>query len=106
MEAITIAIIGVLGVVLGGLITNHFLRPKIKAETEKLASDTWEKLANKMELRVDNLETIVEKQEKKITRYGNRIVYLTKGIDILLSQIVHDGKEPCWVPDEWDPNEG
>jgi uncharacterized protein HemX len=106
MEVITIAIIGVLGVVLGGLITNHFLRPKIKAETEKLASDTWEKLANKMELRVDKLETIVEKQEKKITRYGNRIVYLTKGIDILLSQIVHDGKEPCWVPDEWDPNEG
>ena len=105
MEAITIAIIGALGVVLGGLITNYFMRPKIKAETEKMASDTWEKLANKMESRVDKLETIVEKQEKKITRYGNRIVYLTKGIDILLSQIVHDGKEPCWVPDEWDPNE-
>jgi hypothetical protein len=70
-----------------------------------MASDTWEKLANKMESRVDKLETIVDKQEKKITRYGNRIVYLTKGIDILLGQIVHDGKEPCWVPDEWDPND-
>ena len=105
MEAITIAIIGVLGIVLGGLITNHFLRPKIEAETERLASDTWEKLANKMESRVEKLEITVDKQEKKITRYGNRIVYLTKGIDILLSQIVHDGKEPCWVPDEWNPND-
>ena len=65
MEATIIAIIGVLGVVIGGLITNHFLRPKLKAETEKMASDTWEKLANKMESRVDKLETIVEKQEKK-----------------------------------------
>ena len=105
MEAITIAIIGVLSVVLGGLITNYFLRPKVQAETEKMASDTWEKLATKMESRVEKLETIVEKQEKKINRYGNRIVYLTKGIDILLSQIIHDGKEPCWAPDEWDPNE-
>ena len=104
MDAIIIAVIGVIGVVLGGLITNHFLKPKVRAETEKMASDTWEKLANKMESRVDKLELIVEKQEKKITRYGNRIVYLTKGIDILLGQIVHDGKEPCWVPDEWDPD--
>jgi Na+/glutamate symporter len=105
MEAITIAIIGVLGIVLGGLITKYILRPKLKAETEKLASDIWKELANKMESRVLTLEETVKKQEKKITRYGNRIVYLTKGIDILLGQIVHDGKEPCWVPDEWDPNE-
>jgi gas vesicle protein len=104
MDAIIIAIIGVIGVVIGGLITNLFLRPKVNVETEKIASDIWEKLATKMETRVEKLETIVEKQEKKITRYGNRIVYLTKGIDILLGQIVHDGKEPCWIPDEWDPN--
>ena len=105
MDTIIIAIIGVVGVVLGGLITNHFLRPKVNIETEQIASDIWEKLATKMETRVEKLEIIVDKQEKKITRYGNRIVYLTKGIDILLGQIVHDGKEPCWVPDEWDPNE-
>lgn len=103
MTEITIALIGVLGVVLGGLVTNFFLLPKIRAETDRIASESWERLANKMELRVDKLETIVEKQEKKINRYGNRIVYLTKGIDVLLSQIVHDGREPSWIPDEWDP---
>ena len=65
MDAIIIAVIGVIGVILGGLITNHFLKPKVRAETEKLASDTWEKLANKMESRVEKLEIIVEKQEKK-----------------------------------------
>lgn len=105
MEAITIAIIGVLGVVLGGLITNHFLQPKITAETEKMASDTWEKLANKMESRVDKLEVLVDNQEKKITRYGKRIIYLTNGIEILVNQIITEGKQPCWTPDEWNPEE-
>lgn len=103
MDAIIIAVIGFIGVVAGGLITNHFLRPKIKAETEKTASETWEKLANKMESRVDKLELVVDKQEKKITRYGNRIIYLTKGIEILVNQIVQEGKKPCWEPNDWDP---
>jgi len=122
MDAIVIAIIGVIGVTVGALITNYFMHPKIKAETEKLASDTWERLAEKMEaraeklevlndkreqemeLRVDKLETIVDKQEKKITRYGNRIIYLTKGIEILVNQILQDGKDPCWMPNDWHPD--
>jgi len=105
MEAITIAIIGVLGIVLGGLLTNHFLRPKLKAETEKLASDIWKELANKMESRVLTLEETVKKQEIKITRYGKRIIYLTNGIEILVNQIITEGKQPCWTPDEWNPEE-
>lgn len=105
MEAITIAIIGVLGVIAGSLITNWSLKPKVKAEAEKTASETWEKLATKMESRVEKLELLVDKQEKKINRYGNRIIYLTKGIEILVNQILMDGKQPCWTPNEWDPNE-
>jgi Na+/glutamate symporter len=104
MEAIAIAIIGVFGVVLGGIITNYFLKPKVTAETEKIASDTWEKLANKMELRVDKLELVVEKQEKKINRYGKRIIYLTNGIGILVDQIIRDGNQPCWEPNDWNPD--
>ena len=37
MDAIVIAIIGVIGVTVGALITNYFMHPKIKAETEKSA---------------------------------------------------------------------
>ena len=120
MDAIVIAIIGLIGVTVGALITNYFMHPKIKAETEKLASETWERLAEKMEaraeklevlndkreqemkLRVEKLESIVDKQEKKITRYGNRIIYLTKGIEVLVNQIIDDGKQPCWMPNNWN----
>jgi len=103
MDAIIIAVIGLVGVLAGSLITNLFLRNKVNAEADKTSSDAWQGFANKMESRVDKLETLVDKQEKKITRYGNRIIYLTKGIEILINQIMDDGKQPCWTPNEWHP---
>ena len=104
MDAIVIAIIGLVGVVAGSVITNLFLRDKISSEADKTSSDAWQGFANKMESRVEKLEVITEKQEKKITRYGNRVIYLTKGIEVLIHQIIQDGKNPCWVPDEWNPD--
>ena len=117
MEIIITAIIGFIGVIAGALITNYFAVPKIRAESEKAkaeakktATDIWENLATKMEKRaevmydkVDKLEIIVDHQEKKINRYGKRIIYLTNGIETLVSQILRDGKEPCWSPNDWDP---
>ena len=104
MDAIIIAVIGRVGVLAGSLITNLFLRNKVNAEADKTSSDAWQGFANKMESRVEKLETLVDKQEKKITRYGNRIIYLTKGIEILVNQILQDGKDPCWMPNDWHPD--
>ena len=117
MDIIITALIGLVGVVAGAFITNYFTLPKVKAEAEKAmaeakktAIDIWENLALKMEKRaeimydrVDKLEVIVDKQEKKINRYGKRIIYLTNGIETLLHQILKEGKEPCWNPNDWDP---
>lgn len=100
MEAIITALLSAVG---GGLVTGLFLRKKTNAETNRLSSDAWKDFAEKMEDRQNKLDAKLGLQEKKITRYGKRIIYLTKGIEILIDQIISEGKVPCWVPNEWDP---
>ena len=43
--------------------------------------------------------------EKQNGRYAKRVLYLMRGIEQLLSQIVNLGQAPCWEPDEWNPEE-
>lgn len=98
---IIVAIVGLFGVVSGGIITGLFLRKKNNADADKTASDAWRGFAEKMESRVTTLETKTDLQEKKITRLGQRILYLMQGIEILINQIQDKGDTPCWQPDEW-----
>lgn len=113
MEAILEIVAGIIGGgAVGAFISGFFTRQKINAEAdnikqdaEKKASEIWENLATKMESRVGKLEQTVDKQEKKITRYGKRIIYLTKGVEILINQLQEIEQEPCWVPDEWNPDD-
>ena len=102
---IIIAIIGLLGVVSGGIITGLFLHKKNNADADKTASDAWRGFAEKMEQRVTTLETKTDVQEKKITRLGQRIIFLMQGIEILIEQIQAKGESPCWQPDDWTLDE-
>lgn len=45
---------------------------------------------------------VIEKQQKKIIRLGDRILYLTKGNQILTEQVIRLNQTPCWEPDDWE----
>lgn len=98
------AIIATIGALAGGVITGLFMRRKNNAEAEKTVSEAWKGFAEKMEKRVNDLDVKVEKQEKKIDRFGRRVVYLMGGIEKLLDQIIDADQEPVWTPDDWDPD--
>ena len=95
MEAIITAIISAIG---GALVSGLLVRRKNNAE----ASEVITRVAMSL---ITPLETKVKKLEKKLDRYGQRIIYLTDGMQVLIKQIKQDGKEPCFVPNEWDPND-
>lgn len=95
MEAIITAIITGVG---AALVSGLLVRRKNNAE----ASEVITRVAMSL---VEPLEKKVKKLEKKLDRYGDRIIYLTDGIQTLVNQIINDGKQPCWNPDEWNPDE-
>jgi phage shock protein A len=83
---------------------------KIKAETEEKTLDGAFKLINVLtnqikllEERVDNQEREIRSLRKTVARYAQRIEYLMRGIRVLLVQLEEQQVQPCWRPDEWDP---
>jgi len=127
MEIIITTIIGLLTGGIGAAIVNGiFAMRKNKAESEKTKSDTnrvssdaWKEFAEKMEKRQEALDAELvktrseakqdreelNKTKRTLNRWGKRIVYLTNGIEILVNQIIEEGKQPCWSPDEWNPDQ-
>lgn len=93
METILIALITGVG---SALISGLLVRKKNNAEATEIITRTAMSL-------IQPLENKVRKLERKVTRYGERILYLTDGIGILVDQIINDGKQPCWEPDKWEP---
>lgn len=91
------AIIGALGAIVGAVIAGLFMRRKNTAE----ATEILTRIAMGM---IEPLETKVNNLEKKINRYGKRIVYLMGGIETLLHQMDENKISPCWQPEEWEPN--
>lgn len=119
MEEIITAIIGLFtGGVAGSVVSGLFAKRKVKAEVNRETSHAWKEFAEKMETRQNELdaelvearkENKINREElqrtnRKLDRYGKRIIYLTNGIEILVNQIQEDGKQPCWTPDQWNPD--
>jgi predicted acylesterase/phospholipase RssA len=112
MEAIITAIVGVIGgSAFGAFVAGLFAKKKTSAEINRLTSDAWKEFALKMETRqteLDNELTETRKELKatnrRLDRYGDRIIYLTKGNKILVNQLLVGGITPKWVPSEWDPD--
>jgi hypothetical protein len=48
----------------------------------------------------------INKLNRTVTRFGQRIAYLTGGIHQLIHQIQTMDAEPVWKPDEWSPDDG
>lgn len=83
---------------------------KIKAETEEKTLDGAFKLINVLtnqikllEERIDNQECEIRSLRQTAARYAQRIEYLMRGIRVLLIQLEEQKVQPCWQPDEWDP---
>lgn len=95
MESIITTIIAAVG---GALVSGLLVRRKNNAE----ASEIITRVAMSL---ITPLEKKVKKLERKLDRYGDRIIYLTKGIEVLVNQIIDKGETPCWNPDEWNPDE-
>ena len=119
MDGLIAAIIGLIsGSAAGAIISGLFAKKKVKADVNRETSTAWKEFAEKMETRQNELDAdlISARKENKATNealkrtnvrlyhYGERIIDLTKGVKILVKQIIDDGKQPCWEPKEWDPN--
>lgn len=113
MEAIITAIIGLIGGgTAGAVVAGLFAKNKVKAEVNRETSTAWKEFAEKMETRQNELDDELKltrdelkRTNRRLDRYGKRIIYLTEGVDTLVKQILNDGKEPCWTPNEWNPDE-
>jgi len=120
MDAIITAIIGLLtGGAGAAIVSGLFARRKSNADTNRVSSDAWKEFAEKMEKRQEELDNenkeirkenneiraIQKRMDNKLERYAKRIIHLTKGIEVLVNQIIEDGKQPCWNLDDWDPEE-
>ena len=121
-DAFWIALITVGGGVVGSFLTRFLDRKKARqeikkavAETEYIEADTAnvlveaarkavESLVPNLALRIESLETETKSQNCLIRRYGNRVIYLMRGIEQLVAQIKGLNHAPNWVPDEWDPD--
>lgn len=111
METIIAAIVGLFGgSAFGAFLAGWFARKKVKAEVNRESSDAWKEFAENMERKQREYEAenkeirlIQKAQDRKMERWGKRIIYLTKGIETLVNQIIANGEKPIWNPDEWDP---
>lgn len=119
MEGLIAAIIGVIsGSAAGAIISGLFAKKKVRSDVNRETSTAWKEFAEKMETRQNELDADLisarkenkatneelKRTNKKLDRYGERIIYLTTGIEILVKQILDDGKQPCWAPNSWSPN--
>lgn len=95
METILIALITGVG---SALISGLLVRKKNNAEATEIITRTAMSLIAPLKAEIKTLN-------RKVVRYGDRIIYLTNGMQVLIKQIKEDGKNPCFVPDDWDPNE-
>jgi len=121
-DAILIALITVGGGLAGAYFTRFLDRKKSRHETKKVIAETAnieadtanvlvEAAKKAIDLIVPNLAKRIEdlEQETKdqgctIRRYGNRVIYLMRGIEQLVSQITGLGHKPDWTPEPWDPD--
>lgn len=111
-EDIIVALIGMIGVGLGVLITAYFSRRKTKSEANKIEAEANEQiretvmsLITPLNARIGQLEARVKKLESRVNRYMRRILYLMEGIRMLLVQIEDAHLTPVWQPDEWNPDD-
>lgn len=111
-DGIITAIIGVLGVVVGGVIAGLFARRKTRSDAAGAITDAAVKLVQPLTDRVDTLEKKDCEQDKtidlltyKLDRYAKRVIYLMGGIETLIRQIKDAGCLPAWTPDPWDPGD-
>ena len=95
---------GLIGVLIGGLIAYFGTRKKNTADAAAAITNAATGLVSKLEDRVAKLETKEGEQDCKITRFGQRVIYLMDGIKKLTEQIIGLGHIPAWKPDEWDPD--
>jgi len=103
------ALIGVIGSVIIGLIGYVTGRKKNDADAAKsisdAASNAVDKLLGPLTDKVEQLECELRKQGRLNQRYAERIIYLMRGIERLVSQITRLGHAPEWKPNEWSPDE-
>lgn len=95
--------------VAGGVLTKGidmiFTRQKMKADAAKVITEAAGEMVEKLTQRVQTLEDEVKTLKKQLGRYAQRVIYLMAGIEKLIGQIVANGDEPCWTPDEWSSEE-
>lgn len=101
------ALIGIIGVIIGGVITWMTTRKKSGAEATKLITEAAKNLIEPLSNRIGDLEKKTQEQDKTILgltrsldRYAKRVIYLMGGIEQLIRQISKH-EPPCWNPSEW-----
>lgn len=106
------AIIGVVGVVMGSIITGLYARRKNKSDAAGAITDAAVKLVDPLRERIDVLEKKDSEQDQTIDRlnrqldkYAKRVIYLMGGIETLIRQIKESGCSPAWIPDPWEPGD-
>ena len=99
------AIIGVIGIVIGGVIVYFTGRKKNNADAAEAITNAATVLLDPLTRRVDELEAKIKLQNEKIDRYGRRVIVLMRGIERLITQIAELGHIPVWTPDEWSPDD-
>lgn len=99
------ALVGVVGIVIGGLIVYFGGRRKNNADAAESITNAAKTLLEPLTKRVLELEEKVKLQDKKLERYGQRIITLMRGIERLVLQITRLGHVPEWTPGEWSPDE-
>ena len=121
-DAIWIALTTIIGSMLGASFTRYLDRKKARheinktiAETNNIEADTANVLVEaakkaidlivpNLAKRIEGLEQETKDQGCTIRRYGNRVIYLMRGIEQLVSQITGLGHKPDWTPEPWDPD--
>jgi uncharacterized coiled-coil protein SlyX len=105
------ALIGIIGVIIGGVITWLTTRKKSGAEATKLITEAAANLIEPLSERISDLEKKTQEQDKLISgltksldRYAKRVIYLMGGIEQLVRQ-VSKHEPPCWTPSEWTADE-
>jgi hypothetical protein len=102
-EAIT-ALMGLIGAVIGAVVTGLFLKKKNDADAASVISEAAKGLVEPLRKqiadyakRIDGLETEVYKLK---CQYQDKFDAWLKGIRILIKQIYKLGAKPEWVPEE------
>jgi len=104
-DPIMVAIIGGAAAIIGAIIGGLFARRKNSADAAASITEAASKLIEPLNRRIDQLDKQVQMQAKKIDRYGQRVMTLMRGIELLIRQIADLGDTPVWTPDCWDPDE-